>query len=59
VAEVSRSGEARQFTITFLTESVFDDTKSADVTGANVLVAGTSIFHTSDYTKAIRELRKT
>jgi ribulose-phosphate 3-epimerase len=25
--------------------------------GANVLVAGTSIFHARDYTKAIRELR--
>ena len=25
--------------------------------GANVLVAGTSIFHSDDYTKAIRELR--
>jgi ribulose-phosphate 3-epimerase len=25
--------------------------------GANVLVAGTSIFHSKDYTKAIRELR--
>ena len=25
--------------------------------GANVLVAGTSIFHSEDYTKAIRELR--
>jgi ribulose-phosphate 3-epimerase len=25
--------------------------------GANVLVAGTSIFHTNDYAKAIRELR--
>jgi ribulose-phosphate 3-epimerase len=25
--------------------------------GANVLVAGTSIFHTKDYAKAIRELR--
>jgi ribulose-phosphate 3-epimerase len=25
--------------------------------GANVLVAGTSIFHTDDYAKAIRELR--
>ncbi len=27
--------------------------------GANVLVAGTSIFHTDDYAKAIRELRGT
>jgi len=25
--------------------------------GANVLVAGTSIFHAKDYAKAIRELR--
>jgi ribulose-phosphate 3-epimerase len=25
--------------------------------GANVLVAGTSIFHSDDYAKAIRELR--
>ena len=25
--------------------------------GANVLVAGTSIFHSQDYAKAIRELR--
>ena len=25
--------------------------------GANVLVAGTSIFHTKDYAKAIRDLR--
>jgi ribulose-phosphate 3-epimerase len=25
--------------------------------GANVLVAGTSIFHSNDYAKAIRELR--
>ena len=25
--------------------------------GANVLVAGTSIFRSNDYTKAIRELR--
>ena len=25
--------------------------------GANVLVAGTSIFHSKDYAKAIRELR--
>ena len=25
--------------------------------GANVLVAGTSIFHATDYAKAIRELR--
>jgi ribulose-phosphate 3-epimerase len=25
--------------------------------GANVLVAGTSIFHSADYAKAIRELR--
>jgi ribulose-phosphate 3-epimerase len=25
--------------------------------GANVLVAGTSIFHTQDYAEAIRELR--
>ena len=27
-----------QFTVTFLTESVFDDAKAADLTGANVLV---------------------
>jgi len=27
--------------------------------GANVLVAGTSIFKTNDYAKAIRELRGT
>jgi len=27
--------------------------------GADVLVAGTSIFHTQDYAKAIRELRRT
>src|SRR5438876_1133220 len=27
--------------------------------GANVLVAGTSIFHATDYAKAIRELRET
>ena len=26
--------------------------------GANVLVAGTSIFHAADYAKAIRELRR-
>jgi ribulose-phosphate 3-epimerase len=25
--------------------------------GANVLVAGTSIFHSNDYARAIRELR--
>jgi ribulose-phosphate 3-epimerase len=36
------------------------DPKTARISvenGANVLVAGTSIFHSTDYAKAIRELR--
>ena len=34
-----------------------DTAKLSIENGANVLVAGTSIFHSKDYAKAIRELR--
>ena len=34
-----------------------DTARTSIENGANILVAGTSIFRTSDYTKAIRELR--
>ena len=36
-----------------------DTARTSTENGANVLVAGTSIFHTKDYAKAIRDLRGT